>query len=365
MGNGGISGISRQELHGFPPDEKFFGLENFGNTCYCNSILQVLYFCAPFRAHLIEYYQSKGLQKKKLDLKDRTLLDCMAELFHKISQQKKTTGYVTPKSFVAKLQSENEMFRGPMHQDAHEFLNYVLNQICDLVEAEHKKDSSSSPPSSPTSPSSSSRSPFKTWVHEIFEGVLTNETKCLECNTVTHRDEAFLDLSIEIEPNTSLFYCLKKFGITETLAGDEKFFCDKCRSLQNAEKRMHLKRIPHVLALHLKRFKYMEKTQSFAKLFHRIVFSAELKLPTLITECASIDSTKLYELFAVVIHIGNGMDYGHYVCLIQCHDQWLLFDDESVQLVQEDILEHCFGYEKDESPSNTATGYLVFYRLIE
>ncbi|KAF0689565.1 Aste57867_18984 [Aphanomyces stellatus] len=366
MGNG----ISTSPRHAggaalLPEDEKFFGLENFGNTCYCNSILQVLYFCEPFRAHLITHYATKGL-KKKIGLKDKSLLDCMAELFQKIALQKKAMGYVTPKTFVTKLQSENEVFSGPMHQDAHEFLNYLLNAICDLVEAELKgrRASSLSPPSSPTSPSSPS-SPYKTWVHEIFEGVLTNETKCLGCHRVTCRDEPFLDLSVEIEQNTSLYYCLKKFGHTERLCGDDKFFCDTCHGLQDAEKRMHLKRIPHVLALHLKRFKYMEETQSFAKLFHRILFGTELKLPSLITDSASIDSTKLYQLFAVVIHIGNGMDHGHYVCLIRCQEHWILFDDESVQVVQEDILDHCFGYEKDTAPSNTATGYLLFYKLID
>ena len=31
------------------------GLENFGTTCYCNSIIQALYFCSPFRENLFEY----------------------------------------------------------------------------------------------------------------------------------------------------------------------------------------------------------------------------------------------------------------------------------------------------------------------
>lgn len=51
--------------------------------------------------------------------------------------------------------------------------------------------------------------PGKTWVHEIFQGMLTNETRCLCCETVRSKDEHFLDLSVDIEQNTSLTHCLR------------------------------------------------------------------------------------------------------------------------------------------------------------
>ena len=60
------------------------------------------------------------------------------------------------------------------------------------------------------------------------QGILTNETRCLRCETVTARDETFLDLSLDIEQNSSITSCLKNFSSTETLNAEDKFFCDKC-----------------------------------------------------------------------------------------------------------------------------------------
>lgn len=67
----------------------------------------------------------------------------------------------------------------------------------------------------------------------IFQGILTNETRCLRCETVTARDETFLDLSLDIEQNSSITSCLKNFSSTETLNAEDKFFCDKCCRLVN------------------------------------------------------------------------------------------------------------------------------------
>ena len=42
--------------------------------------------------------------------------------------------------------------------------------------------------------------------------------------------------------------------------------------------RMRVKKLPQILALHLKRFKYMEQMNRFTKLSYRVVFPLELRL---------------------------------------------------------------------------------------
>ncbi|PKU84968.1 Ubiquitin carboxyl-terminal hydrolase 3 [Dendrobium catenatum] len=356
----------------FPEGERYFGLENFGNTSSLFgdgfSLLE----------QLLEYYSNN----KNVAEVDENLLTCLADLFNQcqivarltprsdwriteINSSKKKTGVIAPKRFVQRVKKQNELFRSYMHQDAHEFLNFLLNELVDILEKEGN-DINDSPGTSSQAEQNvngpvhlqengAKKEPLLTWVHKSFQGILTNETRCLRCETVTARDETFLDLSLDIEQNSSITSCLKNFSSTETLNAEDKFFCDKCCSLQEAQKRMKIKKPPNVLVIHLKRFKYIEQLGRYKKLSYRVVFPLELKLSNTVENADSE-----YSLFAVVVHVGSGPNHGHYISLVKSHNHWLFFDDENVEMMDESHVQTFFGSAQEYS-SNTDHGYILFY----
>ncbi|KAL4070479.1 hypothetical protein J3A83DRAFT_4525498 [Scleroderma citrinum] len=398
-------------------DAKQFGLENFGNTCYVNSVLQALYFCGPFRDLVIQHTDPytplrqafasqpsnaanststsisasahrKHERKPTVDgaslngvpnpptppvpSSPHTLFSALRSLYIHISQNPAEKGTVAPRAFIEKLRELNEAFRNTMHHDAHEFLNYLLNRIVEEIqEKKHQPASaedlsrsvnSSSDASHPQSmvagsSSSASQAPGSTFVHQIFEGVLTSETRCLTCENVSSRDESFLDLSIDIEQNSSVTACLRQFSASEMLCQKNKFFCDACCDLQEAEKRMKIKQLPNVLALHLKRFKYQEDVQRYIKLTYRVAFPFELRLFNTVDDVSNPD--RLYQLFAIVVHIGNGPNHGHYISIIKTIDSWLVFDDETVDMIKESDIPKYFG------ESNSGSAYVLYYQAAD
>ncbi|XP_055066955.1 ubiquitin carboxyl-terminal hydrolase 12 [Misgurnus anguillicaudatus] len=348
----------------FPVNEHYFGLVNFGNTCYCNSVLQALYFCRPFREKVLAY---KVQPRRK-----ESLLTCLADLFNSIATQKKKVGVIPPKKFISRLRKENELFDNYMQQDAHEFLNYLLNTIADLLQEEKSQERQQNGKvmqnggggggggsSSSTGEGETEEKTQQTWVHEIFQGTLTNETRCLNCEAVSSKDEDFLDLSVDVEQNTSITHCLRGFSNTETLCSEYKYYCEQCRSKQEAQKRMRVKKLPMILALHLKRFKYMDQLHRYTKLSYRVVFPLELRLFNTSGDATNPD--RLYDLVAVVVHCGSGPNRGHYITIVKSHGFWLLFDDDIVEKIDAQAIEEFYGLTSDIS-KNSESGYILFYQ---
>ncbi|KAF4988655.1 hypothetical protein FGRMN_9622 [Fusarium graminum] len=430
--------------------DRFFGLENFGNTCYCNSIVQALFYSESFRNNVVNYPsvlspettgsrprvpitirppptdpvetlpKQKGLstsqvikqrqnmnhqlpgqvgvrpedkpdtpeyKKKQAMIKgpilelarenavahgmDESTFTGLKDIFLALLESNTQTGVLSPQRFLEIFKRDNEMFRNSMHQDAHEFYGLVLNDVINSVENTARQMQLQAPTngldglatsvghalgSAMVNHAAGASSPSTGWVHDIFEGVLTSETKCLTCETASQRDETFLDLSIDLEEHSSVTSCLRKFSAEEMLCERNKFHCDRCGGLQEAEKRMKVKRLPKILTLHLKRFKYTEDYSRLQKLFHRVVYPYHLRMFN--TTDNAEDPDRLYELYAVVVHIGGNAYHGHYVSIIKVPGRgWILFDDEMVEPVDKNFVRNFFG----DKPG-MATAYVLFYQ---
>ena len=106
---------------------------------------------------------------------------------------------------------------------------------------------------------------------------------------------------------------------------------------------MKIHKLPSVLVMQLKRFKYNEKLGYMTKLDWRVSFPLELRVWN--TTPDSTDADRLYMLFAVVVHIGASLGHGHYVSLVYSSQRqsWVLFDDDLVMEVEPDVLAKVFG----------------------
>ena len=268
------------------------------------------------------------------------LYNTLKDIFECINENESLTGIVSPTKFIKTLKRENVLFNSSMQQDAHEFLNYLLNDLNDYLSTQAENVPSD----------------IKNTVINQFQGVLSNRSKCLTCDTMTASEEPFLDFPIEIKDNESIDIqeVLRHYHQREILNGSNKFYCNQCYGLQEAERLIGLKKLPTTLAINLKRFKYVEKQNANVKLFNKISYPAKLSVESTYDP----DYKKEYELTGVVIHLGSSPQHGHYVSL--CKSKvfgWLLFDDETVESVDEATVLRFTGDSKDQS-----TAYVLFYQ---
>jgi len=91
-----------------------------------------------------------------------------------------------------------------------------------------------------------------------------------------------------------------------------------------------LETLPQILIVHLKRFKVIQYNQK--KLNYSINIPDNIKLDYLLKDRNILNEKTLYNLSAVVVHVGSGSEYGHYYCLVKLSGRWIKFDDETVQV---------------------------------
>ncbi|KAL1536757.1 ubiquitinyl hydrolase 1 [Salvia divinorum] len=295
-----------------------FGLANCGNSCYANAVLQCLIFTRPITSYLLQGLHSKSCRKR-----DWCFI-CKFE--HLIREGQETNVPLSPAGLLSHIQPFGR------EEDAHEFLRNVVDKmqsIC-LEEAGVSGLITEDP----------------TLMGLTFGGYLRSKIKCTKCLGRSERHDRMLDLPVEIDGDIhTLEESLAQFTSSETLGGDDKYKCNRCKSYEKAKKKLTVLEAPNVLTVVLKRF----RSGNCEKLSKLIRFTEVLNLLPYMSGMR--DKYPIYHLYAVVVHLGdmNGAYGGHYVSYVKNRQgHWFRIDDSRVSVVNlETVL--------------SAEAYILFY----
>ncbi|OLL22067.1 putative ubiquitin carboxyl-terminal hydrolase 16 [Neolecta irregularis DAH-3] len=287
------------------------GLQNSGNTCYMNSVLQSLLHTPP----MVEYLLS-GVHDE--ECRANLCVVCAMKFHGKRVYSGGRKASFLPTDILQHLKVIAKHFKSYRQEDAHEFLRLLIDAMQNSLLHNYKNLDH---PAQQT-----------TAIHRMFGGYIKQIVTCLTCLYKSETIQTVLDLSLDVE-GSDINDSLSAFTNPEKLARDVKFKCEKCTKLVEVQKHTQIHTAPQILTLHLKRF-----TAHSSKINRYVRFSETLDLSKYIVPSRreAHPETK-YRLYSVIVHSGGGTRSGHYIAYCKgSSDVWHEFDDNHVNFYSRD-----------------------------
>lgn len=257
------------------------GFQNLGNTCYMNSLLQVM-----INLPAVHYFLQEGSHSCP-----SPCLLCDIKQVASAARKSNTS----PRALVSHLPQVSSTFKPLRQQDPHELFLLLLN----------KSEKS---------------------LRSFFEGKLKSTITCPKGHkSVT--SEPFFNITLDISNSSSVQLSMAKFF--EPDRGIPGYLCSQCGSRVPITKAYQLETLPSVLAIQLNRF------DRFARKVNKAVrFDEEIKL-----------DDKRFELCGLVEHLGGSITSGHYVAYVRAPNKaWYKADDSFVSTIRGDSIKDVKPY---------------------
>ncbi|KAK6129811.1 hypothetical protein DH2020_036445 [Rehmannia glutinosa] len=324
------------------------GLNNLGNTCFMNSVLQALIHAPPLRDYFLSDRHNHESCKKGASSVDQLCLPCdMDVIFSNVFSGERTP--YSPAKFLYSWWQHSENLASYEQQDAHEFFISMLDRI-------HEKLGKASP-------AIKENGDCQCIAHRVFSGLLRSDVTCTSCGFTSSTFDPCMDISLDLDTDgpfpknlasksnktltsSSLAGCLDRFTRPEKLGSDQKLYCENCHEKHDALKQMSLKKLPLVLCLHIKRFEHSSIRKTSRKIDRHLKFPFSLDMSPYLSSSIMkkrlgnrIFSFEGEETDVPTDGYSFGMlESGHYVTYLRLRNQWYKCDDAWITEVDEEVV---------------------------
>lgn len=304
------------------------GMENLGNTCYINSVIQALNATS-----LTGFLLRKRLGN--LPSHDGASIRLTCELVKVLlSLHDSSKKPVSTKFFFQALGEVYSPFKEYLQQDANEFYNVLLNSLSNGL---NTAIGQSEPIQIDNSYGSDEELASFFWKNHVknnnseilnlFTFQERNAVKCPHCGQVYRSFNPSTGIEVQIPRRgpVCLEDCLAAYCREETLDENSLYACEKCNQKGRATQQLTFFSNPEILVITLKRF--MRGADFCEKVSMAVIFQQEFDLSPFM--CTRNQRAK-YRLTAIVNHSGT-LNGGHYTADIrEKSGVWSHCSDENV-----------------------------------
>ena len=360
------------------------GLQNVGQACYMNSSLQCLINIKRLSERLLKKYLN--IQNLDYEIDNYPLSTVMGSLIYElINTQNK---FIVPELFKTIIGELNPLFKGYQAADSKDLIFFIIEKLHKELKKNQKNDEDEDIFIDYQKEENDSYNEqtmlvkfYKDFelrnqscVSDIFYGIRRTTLTCNKCQKTKFSFQTF---------NITIFYLKKiyekkkeelgayiigqKFSLydaflnevkEEELKGDNKIYCNYCKSLQDAKHKQDFFGMPEVMIIVLNRGK---NNKDFNDEFE---FPLTLDFST-INMILHEKSYKKFYLGGVLTHLGESGSSGHFIAYCRSDpnsNKFICYNDAFVTEVD---AEKALKTNISQNENERRTPYILFYHVIK